>query len=228
MVPTRKGVLALLSLAIGIRAAPAGMQKRQIEILPPRQSVSWEMDSPEPTEEPHEPVFPSKPTDEFSLGTPSGWISWETSGPGPTVAPEEPDYPPPAKPTDEFSIGKPSFWISWATNGPEPTSEPETPEYPPSKPSDQISIGKPSFSITWDGGGPGASSTLKPEPTSTPQPVPPPKPTSEHPPVISLPPIWANSTIAKPTPSPPVTSSSTLLQDFLDQEAGIPVESMAA
>jgi hypothetical protein len=193
-----------------ISALPAGLQDRQV-LTPPRQSVTFESGDPQPTPEPSDavvlpPIFPPKPSDQISLGTPSYWVSWETDTAAPTKEPEEPVYPAPGKPTDQFSIGKPSFWVSWDTGSPAPTPAPETPDYPaPGKPTDQISLGTPSYWVSWETDGPAPTPTPQEPDYPTPG-----KPTDQ----ISLGSAsywisWDGQGPSTPVPEPPKSSAVT-------------------
>jgi hypothetical protein len=103
---------------ISVRALPARVQERQA-LGPPKQSVTWDAESPQPTPEESEgPVLPPisapKPSDQMSLGSASFTVTWD--GEGPTVTPSEPEkptLPPPGpKPSDQISLGTPSYWVS--------------------------------------------------------------------------------------------------------------------
>ncbi|CAO2657544.1 Nn.00g036700.m01.CDS01 [Neocucurbitaria sp. VM-36] len=183
MAPARHSVLALLGLAISIRAAPTGLQDRQIGLTSPQQSVSWDTGNPEPTEEPSgpglPPIFPPQPSEQISLSPPSYSVSWDGAGPSEAPASSKvPPYPLPPKSSGQVTVGPSSYSVSWAlessTATPDEPEKPTLPPYTPPKPSDQISLGKPSYWVSWETSGP--SPTAAPEEPEYP---PPSKPTNE-------------------------------------------------
>ncbi|KAF2110048.1 hypothetical protein BDV96DRAFT_604131 [Lophiotrema nucula] len=174
-----------------------------ISLTPPKYSVSWETQGPEPTDEPGLPPVIPLPSNQISLGPPSYSISWDGQGPEPTTSedpgdvptptptPEDPEDPtdPPSYPTpsnsNQISLYPPSASVSW-DSGSLPTADPGLPPVIVPSPSNNIGLQPPKYSISWYR----RQYEEDPEPTAVPEPEDPePEPEDPAPGPIVLPPL---------------------------------------